>query len=119
MKTAALKALLVASLRTADPVGTSRRVVAALAAKERQEARVQRPAEEDMQPFRTALAGDLRPVAEALWQASRTDDAVAMRAGLRKISRSLVGMDAPALAAELALASAKAFSTKPSPETEP
>jgi hypothetical protein len=86
MKTAALKALLIASLRTADPVGTSRRVVAALAAKA--PARSQMP-DEDVQLVREAFAEDMQPLGEALWQALQTTDPVAMRAGLRKLSRRM------------------------------
>jgi proline dehydrogenase len=81
MKALALKALLIASLRTADPVGTSRRVVAALAAKA--PARSQMP-DEDVQLVREAFAKDMQ-----LWEAIQTSDPVAMRAGLRKLSRRM------------------------------
>lgn len=107
MKTAALKALLVASLRTADPVGTSRRVVAALAAKA---AEVRTADAETMQPFRAAFAEDMQPLGEALWQAIQTTDPVAMRAGLRKLSRRMGDFTAAdALGEELAVAMAEAF----------
>lgn len=86
MKALALKALLIASLRTADPVGTSRRVVAALAAKA--PARSQMP-DEDVQLVREAFAKDMQPLGEALWEAIQTSDPVAMRAGLRKLSRRM------------------------------
>jgi hypothetical protein len=107
MKTAPLKALLVASLRTADPVGTSRRVVAALAAKAAEVRTVDANA---MQPFRAAFAEDMQPLGEALWQAIQTTDPVAMRAGLRKLSRRMGDFTAAdALGEELAEAMAEAF----------
>lgn len=109
MKSAMLKTLLIASLRTADPVGTSRRVVTALAAREAEV----RSAEKALpQPFRTALATDMQPLGEALWSAMQTSDAVAMRAGLKKLSARMGDFTrGGALAAVLALESAKAFTT--------
>jgi hypothetical protein len=112
MKAAILKTLLIASLRTADPVATSRRLLGALVAKDAELRPVEDPA---VQRARAALARDMQPLAEALWQAGQTDDAVAFRAGLRKLSRELARKafvpGGGQLAATLALESAKAFTT--------
>jgi hypothetical protein len=107
MKSAAVKALLIASLRTADPIGTSRRVVAGLAAKA---AEVSPADAETMQPFRGAFAEEMQPLGAALWEAIQTTDPVAMRAGLRKLSRRMGDFtQGTALGELLALESAKAF----------
>lgn len=103
MKSAAVKALLIASLRTADPIGTSRRVVAGLAIHAKAGA-------DKLQPFRKAMAADTAPLGEALWEAIQTTDPVAMRAGLRKIARRMGDFTTgTALGELLATESAKAF----------
>lgn len=119
MKAAALKVLLIASLRTEDPVRTARRVAGALAAKAA-EVQVMDPAlAARVQELRTALAGDLQPLAEALWRTVNTDDVVAMRAGLRMISKKIADYDrADGLADALAVAMADAFAGNEEPEPE-
>ena len=113
MKVAAVKALIIAALRTAEPVFTARRVVGALSAK----AEVRTAEDAEMQPFRTALADDLRPLGDALWQAMQTPDGEAMRAGLRKIAAGLATRPSgDALAGALALASAREFLTPTTPD---